>query len=434
MHRSPCRARVARFSTTACSRAFAVASILPWLAAPSAAVADDSIVAVDAATFVARFEADNPRLAATDAELDAQRADVTDAGMLPNPSLSFEREELFPDAGSAAEQTIALGWSLDLSGRRSRNVTAARGRARAAGERGERAKLLVLADALETFYDCAHARQRLAVLREGREPLARMVAAVERRAEAGDVAGYDATRLQLELAAYDQRVAEAQAELTAARRSLGGAIGTPAVLVDADDELALPTVPAEPAALVDDALAERGDYRATALEESSAAAALAAANRGWVPSLDLGVGLKTAADGVEDATGYYAMIGVELPIFTRGQADAERARGQQRAARAHRSALEREISTQVRVAHERLAAAVDQARTFRTAQLERSASLVERAEAVYQGGEGSVVELLDAHRTSVEVRLRYLVLLRRAKRAALSLQLALGRRPELGAR
>jgi cobalt-zinc-cadmium efflux system outer membrane protein len=140
--------------------------------------------------------------------------------------------------------------------------------------------------------------------------------------------------------------------------------------------------------------------------------------------------LKTADLGAETATGYVAMIGIELPLLSRGQADAERARAHKRAAQARRAQLEREIPTEVRVAYERLVFAVEQAQTFRTEQLDRAQRLVAKAEAVYQGGEGSIVELLDAYRTAVSARLRSLTLLRRARAAKLALSSALGRRPE----
>lgn len=434
MHPSTRRARSARRPTTRHSRSRVAALTLACVVIPTSVHAEDVVTSLDAAAYLARFEVDNPSYAVADAEVAARRSEVTGASLLPNPTLSFEREQLYPDDGSAVENTVAIGWSLDLSGSRSRRVTAARGRARAAGALAERDKLLALIDALAAFYDGAHARLQLTALREGREPLARLVDAVERRAKAGDVAGYDAARLQLELASYDERITEARAALDAARRVLGGAIGEPSALVDAADELAPPAVPADPAALTGDALAARGDLRATALAESSAASALAAADRAWLPSLDLGVGIKTADDGVDRATGYYAMVGIELPLFSRGQATAERARADQRAARARRAALEREISTRIQIAHARLTAAVEQVHTYRVAQLEPASALVAKAEAVYQGGEGSVVELLDAHRTAVEVRLRYLSLLRRAKQAELDLLVTLGRRPELGSR
>lgn len=402
--------------------------------APLSAGADErteagAATALDVSAFAARFERANPRLAAIDAGVDASRAEVTRASLLPNPELSYQREEVFPDGGGIAENTLTLGWSLDVSGRRSRQTSAARYQVRAARARANGDELTVLVEALGAFYDAAHARLRAEALREGRAPLARMVEVLRARVKVGDAAGYDLARLELELAGYDERLAEAKTELRTARRTLGGLLGDPSALYDADDGLAPPAVSAPVDALARDALAARGDYRATALEASSADAALAAAKRGWVPLFRLGVGLKTADLGTDTATGYVAMIDLELPLFSRGQADAERARAHRRAAHARRAQLEREIPTRVRNAHDQLVAAVERAQRFRSEQLERAQALVTKAEAIYQGGEGSVVELLDAYRTAVDAHLHYLVLLRRAKLAELALSSALGRRP-----
>jgi cobalt-zinc-cadmium efflux system outer membrane protein len=433
MSENPCRARRAPATTIIGSSRVAGPLVVLLLAVPLPARADQAPAAIGAGEFIARFERDNPRFAELDAEVDAHRADATEASMWPNPTLSYEREVVFPDSGGVAENTLALGWSLDLSGRRSRRVTAARDRARGARARADRTELTATVAALESFYDAAHARLRAGALREGREPLARMVRLLAARVKQGDAAAYDLSRLELELAAYDERSAEAETELHAQRRVLGGLLGEPTVLYDARDDLALPMTPADPTALVTDAFTARGDYRATALDQASAGAALAAARRGWVPRVELGLGLKTADLGTEQALGYVAAIGMELPLFSRGQAETERAEAHRRAARARRAQLEREIPIEVRVARERLIAATAQANTFRTAQLDRARALVLKAETVYESGEGSVVELLDAYRTAVNARLRYLGLLRRARAAELSLSLALGRRPQ-GAR
>lgn len=426
--------RGAHGSTTRCSR-LASLLCLTLVSVPLSAYADDaaperSPPALDVTSFAKRFEIENPRLDAIDAIIDARRADVTEASLLPNPALSYEREESFPEGGGLAENRVTLGWQLDVSGRRSRRIESARGQVRAARARAADDKLAALIEALGGYYDAAHARLRIAALREGHEPLARMVDALRARVEAGDAAGYDLSRLELELAAYDERLAEAGIELSAARRTLGGLLGDPSALYDADDSLALPVVPASVDALARDALATRGSYRATAFESSSADAALSAAKRRWVPLIDLEVGLVTVDLGTENATGYVAMIGIELPLFSRGQADAERARALQRAARARRALLEREIPTQVRIAYDRLDGAVERAQSFRTEQLDRAQALVAKAEAVYQGGEASIIELLDAYRTALDARLHYLDLLRRARAAELALSSTLGRRPE----
>lgn len=433
MSENPCRPRRASAITTCGSSRAAVLLFAVLLAAPLSARADDTAAAIGVDEFLARFHRDNPRFAELGAELDAHRADVTEASLWPNPALSYEREEVFPDSGGAAENTIALGWSLDLSGRRSRRATAARHQVQGARARADRAELTATVAALESFYDAAYARLRAGALHEGRAPLARMVDALAARVKEGDAAAYDLSRLELELAAYDERSAEAETDLRAQRRVLAGLLGEPGALYDARDDLALPAVPTAPAALVNDALASRGDYRATALEQASAGAALAAARRGWVPRFELGLGLKTADTGTEQALGYVASIGMELPMFSRGQAEAERARAHSRAAHARRAQLEREIPTEVHVAHERLVAAIAQASTFRTAQLDRAHALVAKAEAVYESGDGSVVELVDAYRAAVDARVRYLTLLRRARAAELALSLARGRRPQ-GAR
>ncbi len=392
--------------------------------------ANATAVAISAQTFAERFEKTSPLVAEIESRVERREADVTRASMLPNPTLSIGREEVFPDGGGLAENSATLGWSLDFSGRRSRKTRSARAEVRAQRARGSRDKLGALGDALTVYYDAALARSRLEAFTEGREPLARMVLALKARVKEGDAAGYDLSRLELELAAYDEQLTAAQVALVAARRRLGGLLGEPDVLYEASDDLTVGKQVTAAKSEVAGALASRGDLAATVLEQTAANAALSAASRGWVPRLGIDVGLKTAELGTETATGYTAMLSVELPLFSRGQADAQSARAARRQASARRKLLEQQIPVQVQIAADRLAAQQKATEVFRTAQLERSLGLVAKAESIYQSGEGSVVELLDAYRASSAARLRYLTLLRQAKAAQLELSYVLGQRPE----
>ncbi len=390
---------------------------------------NSTAVAISAQAFAERFEKSSPRVAEIESRIGGREADVTRASLLPNPTLSLGREEVFPDGGGVAENSVTLGWSLDVSGRRSRQTRSARAQVRAERARGGRDKLAALSAALALYYDAAFARRRSDALAEGRVPLARMVLALKARVKEGDAATYDLSRLELELAAYDEQLTEVQVALDAARRGLGGLLGEPNVLYEASDDLTVRQVAGQTSEAAG-ALASRGDYAATMLEQTAADAALSAASRGWVPRLGFDVGLKTADLGTGSATGYTAMLSVELPLFSHGQADAKSARAAKRTATARRQLLEQQVPVEVHIAQDRLASRNKAAGIFRTAQLERSVALVAKAESIYQSGDGSVVELLDAYRAASGARLRYLTLLRRAKAAQLDLSQVLGQRPK----
>jgi outer membrane protein, heavy metal efflux system len=392
-----------------------------------AAYAEDGVPALDEAAFVAALERTDPRLERLAADVAMAEADVVAAGVRPNPELALDREEVFPDGGGSATSYARLVWPFDLAGRRGRRVDAARASARAASAEGETARFALIVDGLRVFDDAAYARLHVDLLRAERDALTRAVEIVRKRTRAGAASGYDAQRIELELAAYDDLIASAEIELAAARARLGALVGQPAA--DATATLELPGEPADTDALVDGAVERRGDYRAARLRGDAAAALDALERRGWIPDLGVSVGAMTADVGDETALGYTVGLSISLPIFDRGQADGARAKAARRAAEAERRVLEVTVPANVRVARETLSRRIAQSRELATQQLARLDDLLRAAETGYREGATGVVELLDAYRTARETRLRDLELRRDARLAERDLWLALGRRP-----
>jgi cobalt-zinc-cadmium efflux system outer membrane protein len=384
--------------------------------------------AIGETELVARIEA-HPRVEAAAARVDAARAEETAAATLPNPEVTYQREEVFPDEGGGlADQLALLSWTIDVSGRRGKRVAAARAGTKAAQAEAERDRIELLADALDVYDEAAFRRARTAVVRDGRDALAAAVDSMRRRATAGDVAGYDADRLALELAALDDAIADADVDLAAAERALARVAGAAEDRLAAADPPALPPPPPALAGLLD-AIDARPDLRAARLRAEQASHSISAAGRGWIPSLSLVGGLKTSDLGGETATGYVAAISLELPLFDRAQGDRARAAAARRLAVAEARLLEREIPSRVRDAHAALVARIAQARAYQEKQGALAVDLVKRAETAYREGERPIVELVDAYRTARETRIRALELVREARRAERSLWRAMGRRP-----
>lgn len=389
--------------------------------------------ALTAAEFLARFEKSDPRFEVLEARVWAARAGVTAARVLPNPSIAFDREEVFPSSGRVAENTLRLSWPVDVSGRRALRADAAEAGVQAVRTEATAERFGLTLEALGAYYDAAFARLRVETLEKGRSTLSGLVEIVQKRAKAGEASGYDQKRLELERSANDDLLATAEGELSAARRRLGTLVGDASGVYDAADPLGLPILPGARETASASALSGRADYKAALLRITQAERELSAARRAWVPALVLTGGLKTTdvASG-DTAYGYVAGIAVSLPLFDSGQAERERALAGKRLALAERRVLEQRVPAHARAAHEQLERKLAQARRFASAQLEKVDELVRVAEVSYREGERpSIFELLDAYRTARDVRLRDLELRRGAKAAELELWRALGRRPEV---
>lgn len=384
------------------------------------------MTSLDEAAFLAAVESADPRIARLAADVDAAGAEVLAEGVRPNPSLAFDREEVFPDGGVATNY-VRLVWPLDVSGRRGRRVAAARTAVEAVSAEGDATRFELTIDALRVFYQAAYARLRVETLQLERGPLAQAVEVLRKRSGAGASSGYDLQRLELELAVFDDLIVSAETDLFAARSQLATLVGQPDGLVDAESSLEVPVMPAE----LDDAevLGGRSDYRAAKLRAESAEQRADVASRGWIPDFGLSAGFMSSDLGDDTAFGYTIGISFTLPIFDRGGAAGARARASKRIADADARVIEVQVPAAVQTRRETLARTIEQAKDVASEQLSRLADLLRAAETAYREGEGSVVELLDAYQIARDTRLRDLELRRDARLAELDLWQALGRRP-----
>lgn len=397
-----------------------------WLAVTLACVTASAHAEPSAITedeLARRIVATDPRFAVIAAQVDAQRAAITDARVRPNPSLSASREETFASGRGFPDNLLLLDWPLDISGRRGRRIAAAAAGVEAAVADASYDQLLLLLDALVAYDDARYGRARVVTLEDARAQLGKLVDVVRTRRRAGDVSGYDVDRLELELAGYDDAIIDAQIELSVARRRLATHAGQPGGSLDAAEALALPVPPTG-----DTPITARGDYRAAMLRARQAEAEIAAAKRAWVPTPVVSAGLKTTDTGVATATGYVIGLGFDLPLFDRGGGARERGGARRRQAQAELAAIDRDARGAATTAAEELTRRIDQAKRHVETQLVRLPEILRRAETAYREGDRPIYELLDAYRTARDVRLRQLAIVRDARTAQIALWRARGHR------
>jgi len=375
---------------------------------------------LDEATFLTRVAADSPRHAVHEDRRRAAGAAVAIASALPNPTLGYEREAV--PGLDAHDDFLRLGWTLDLSGRRGLGTAAARAGADAERSTVEREAQMLAIEARAAYLDAAHARLVVARLDESRMSLAAMVEALRSRFTQGDASSYDADRAALELDALDDERATAQRSLAVAQLRLGALIGEPAAAYDAIDPVTLPPRPSAGGESprrpeIDAALA-----RAVQAERESTAA-----QRSWIPRLELIAGVLASSSADGDGIGYIVGIGGDLPVFNRGTAAAAHGRAEAKRWRSEARALATEVRAEAEQARRELALRIEQAEAYAAGPALRAADLQQRATVAYREGDRPILELLDVHRTARHVAVRALDLIYEARRAELAVRRALGR-------
>ncbi|MDB4962832.1 MAG: czcC [Myxococcales bacterium] len=377
---------------------------------------------LDEATFLQRVLARSPRSEVFADRKRAARAAVTVAAVVPNPTLSYEREAV--PGIDAHDDFVRLEWPVDLAGRRRLAVAGARANADAERLTVDREAWLLEIEARQAYLDAVHARESVARLDAARTSLATMVDALRSRATQGDASSYDADRAALELDALDDERATALRSLAIARLRLGGLVGEPATAYEPSDRLVIPPRPSETSRG-----AHRPDVDAARARALHADRELTIAQRSWFPRLQVMVGMMSSGSSSGDGLGYVVGIGGELPLLNRGGAAAERSRADARRWRSEATALAAEASAESEQARRELVLRIAQAEAYAAGPAKRADDLQRRASVAYREGDRPILELLDVERGARHAAVRAIELIYEARRAELVLRRAIGRNP-----
>ncbi len=326
------------------------------------------------------------------------RAEVTAAGVLPNPSLVAEYQRSF--SGPAESETIVgLSLPLGIGGRRYLLQDAAEERKRQ-GDAGARVTLIESAIAFREAYARAAVEQaRSALLSERQTLLDDLSKTIQRLAQGGEAAGYDLGRQQAQAAIHRSAVASTRARAAAARAALeawtGGRFSVSVdagLLVRADLPRRGPALP-KPARVAE----LEADARASATEAR-------AAGRKWVPDLEVFAGYRRLRTELE--TGHGVSLGLTIPVtfFDHGQGEGARADAAHDFALASAAKVRREQDAELGAA-EVLLEGLKEALVSAEGAAVQAAEVEAKARQLYTAGEASITELLEAFRSTEEAQL-----------------------------
>ena len=329
-------------------------------------------------------------------------ADATEAGLIPNPTLDYKRDRT-SGSSTKTEQTVQLHQSFDIAGSRGLRHEAAQRRVQAVQGETEARHLELAAEIRRRFHEVLLRQSLIQAVGAWSQRFARIESIVTKLQRGGEVSGYDRRRLARERMAAQVRLEVEHAELARAHEQLWGLLaggsGTGQERIVAGSLL-----PATPLSL--DALLLRLKTRPglKALEERAAAADLdgRAASRGWLPDVTLGIGPKRVDEGGMRDTGVAFSIAIPLPVFDRQQAGRQRAASQAMIARGEYALVLARAEGDLRGLWKQTERLRTAASDFRARSASSSADLTRIAEAAYQAGESTLLELLDAYKGALE--------------------------------
>lgn len=363
----------------------------------------------------------NADLAAARHELEAVKATVLQAGVLPNPSVGFEVQDTHRDT---RETTLLLNQPIELGGKRSARVQAAeRGQDAAAAEFVVR-QAEVRAAVITAFFNVLTAQERLRLAQDSAELAQRATNVAARRVAAGKGSPVEETRARVAETGVRLELVQARSNLATARQQLSATWGNLFPRFErVEGELAILPKPPEPDAL--SARLSSAPALARARLEVDRRQALAQLERSRrIPDLTFSLGVKRN----EELGRNQAIVGVSvpLPVFDRNRGNVLESLRRVDKARDELSGLETRLGTELAQAYERLSATRQEVDALQKEVLPGAQSAYEAATKGYEFGKFGFVDVLDAQRTLLQAKSQYLRALSEAHRAAADIDRILG--------
>ncbi len=365
--------------------------------------------------------AGHPLLDAARVEVAASQGAVRQASTWRNPELSLEQEDVGRDTRAT---TVQLSQTFELGGKRAaRRGLAERDRDLLMTELTLR-RADVQANVIQAWFDALIAQERITVNEQSLTVARDGTAAADRRLASGKISPIEATRARVEESASRIALRQARADHAAAIQTLAVAMGVAAEAIASVDGRAeqLPALPElaqiEPRIALAPALlrAEQQIERARAAYEVE--------RRRAVPDLTLAVGNIRAAD--VDRNQLVLGLSIPLALFDRNAGGRTEALQRLDAARYEAQARQQLLRAELMRLREQLAAGISEATTMQAELLPGAHSAWEASRRGFELGKFSFLEVLDAQRTWLQARARYLDLLARVHRDAAELDRQLG--------
>lgn len=364
----------------------------------------------------------SPLLAAARNEAASSEGQLTQAGVIPNPSIEVGIDD---NRRTTRTTTTTLSMPVELGGKRAARVKAA-GLARDIAQRDlSSARADLRAAVIAAFFEVAVAQETVRVSQGTVEIAQNALRLAERRVAAGKAPPLESSKARVELANSRIEARVADSALQAARRKLGQLWGAPQpdfTQVGAD----LGTLPRREA--IDDlraALATSPRMEAGRLSVEMGRARLEVEKSKRYPDITLSAGV--ARDNEQGRNKAQFGVAIPLPLFDRNQGNVYSATMQSYKAQDMYRELESRLTADLLQSVSQFDLAANSAREYRATVLPGAAEAYDSARKGFEAGKVSFLDVLDAQRTLSQGNIGYLNVLASAYQASADIDRILGR-------
>lgn len=360
-------------------------------------------------------------------DLRIARADLIQAGLLPNPEVVY----FFPVSEKPFKYLIDV--PIEAFWLRPIRVAAARREAGRVCERLTQSALDLIRDVRQAYADVLLAKGRLDVAQEAVRIRSRIAELAQARLEAGDISGQEAATARIDALQAQQELTRFRYDVDLAEERLRnllalGSDGSPLSLSEV-----LPPLRADVDAeqLTAEATATRPDALAAEQAVTAACERLRLSRLGWVRLL----GMLDATSGRDKGHEFGPAFRVTLPILNWNQGGMARAEAEWTKASRQRATIRNQIVLDVHQAHYRYNQARAELEVLDKQVRPEVETAIQRMEKAYRDGHVPYAVVLETTRQLLDSRVRQHQLHAEVRRAWAELERSVGRHldePALG--
>lgn len=381
---------------------------------------------------VALFLRQNFDLLITKFGIDYAKGQQITARLFPNPILSvstlgaFGQQQTLTRSGQVYPQIQQL---FEMAGKRGYRMESAGFGARSAEANFEDAIRQLTFTVKDAYYRVQLAQRRLALAEENRDRFSRILEVNTIRFKKGYIAEVDLIRIRLQVVDFQSQIIQAIQDGNQARADLRVLLGlSPSVDVLLTTQLDYHLVEPDIVALRRLALDTRPDIRMKRLTQSQRMADLRLAKAYRIPDITAGAGIALQGpQGPDNQQQLGFNLGVPLPLFNRNQGGIAQAEVSTQVADADLQKAIVQVENDVEIAYRNLLESRRLVETYRGGVLEDARLTLTIVEKAYERGGATIIELLDAARTSRTIQQNYIETLFNYQRNVFLLENAVGR-------
>nr|WP_255431954.1 TolC family protein [Pantoea sp. Ap-967] len=347
--------------------------------------------------------ANNPELAAASRETGIAEGERRQAGLIPNPELSWEVEDT---RRATSTTTVTLSQALELGGKRGARIAVAGSGQAIAQLDLERQHNGLRADVVQAFHAALRAQTALELAQQSQALTERGLRVVQGRVTAGQTPPVEATRAQVQLAQAQAQVRRANTQRSVAYQALARLTGSPQASFDQLQAASLSPGAAPSADSLLARVEQTAEWRLAAAQVARGEATLGAEKAQRVPNLTVSLGSQYSREDRERVN--VVGLSMPLPLFDRNQGNVLAAARRADQARDLRNAVELRLRSDTHSAVSQWHTAMQEVDAYDRTILPSAQQAVDTATRGFERGKFAFLDVLDAQRTLIEARGQYL--------------------------